>query len=212
MQLVIDGVARDFVPLAAYRAAHGLPDDFSLALFHPKDFTGLGRIDSAEAGAQLNALRASILERTPAGLHPSDWLTLLPGLADAFRMTLNTINPVVGLHDEEIDFAAAGFSDVLHALAYASLRAGAYADFRAVYSEWLMNSVTIAPALAPYPHAGDTWHVQLVYTAYGRAGLVVMRPGAGEADYVQDGALGCPAEGYMLGLLRDVYARLCGSS
>lgn len=210
MQLVVDGVAREFVPLAAYQAAHALPPDFGLGLFHPKDFAGLGRIDNADAGASLNALKAAVLERVPQEAPPLNWLALLPGLTHFFREYLTSINDAVGLHDEEIDFAAAGFSDVLHALAYATMRGRAPADFRAVYSEWLMNTVTVAPASTPFVHHGETWAVQVVYTAYGRAGLIVLRPGADEPDYVQDGALGCPAEGFMLGLLRDVYARLAG--
>jgi hypothetical protein len=210
MRLIIEGTARDFTPIKAYRAAHDLPASFGVALFQPKDFDGLGSID--RAGAELNAVRIAVLNAIPEHLPPQDWLAFLPRLTRFFTTQLYAINHAVGLQPVEVDFAAGGFSDVCHAYAYAALRAltdqRPTPDYAAVYADWLANSVTVAPIPVSYKHQGEVWAVRVVTHAYGRAGLIIERPTA--TDTVQDSALGCPAEGYMAVLLGEVVEKLFG--
>ncbi len=202
MRLTVDGAPRVFEPIRAFRAAQGLPAEFGVALFEPKDFGGLGRID--QAGAELNTVRAAVLAAVPARLTLRDWLTFIPELTRLFTAKLHEINPRVNLRDVEIEFAAAGFADVCQAAVYALLR-GAETPFAAVYAEWLDQSARVSQTV----HAYGTWRVQIVTHAYGRAGLIV-DTGA-DVHYVADASLGCPAEGYMASLLADVFERIAAA-
>lgn len=210
MKLLIDGERRVFVPLKQFRAEQHLPPAFSVALFEPKDFTGLGRID--QAGAALNRVREAVLAAFDALAPPQPppvWLAALPRLQAHFTDQLVSINAEVGLRAVEIEFAAAGFRDVCEALIFARVRAGTGATmptFAAVYADWLDSTTRVSQTPHPYTHDGHTWGVQVVTHAYGRAGLVVS---AGEqTHYVADDTLGCPAEGFMLHLLAAVAERL----
>jgi hypothetical protein len=49
MKLLIDGISHTFMPIRAFRTAHNLPPEFGVALFEPKDYTGLGSINRAGA-------------------------------------------------------------------------------------------------------------------------------------------------------------------
>lgn len=202
MRLTVDGAPRHFIPIKTFREAHNLPPEFGAALFEPKDYSSLGRID--RAGAELNHVRAAVLAAIPPGLTLQAWLGFAPELTRLFTDKLYEINPKVKLHDVEIEFAAAGFADVCQAVIYAMLRArGAPPPpFEAIYGEWLDQSVRVSQTI----HIYASWQVQIVTHAYGRAGLIV-RAGA-ETYYVQDAALGCPAEGYMAALLAEVAARI----
>jgi hypothetical protein len=204
MELLIDGARRALIPIRVFRAAHGLPDRFGVALFEPKDFTGLGRIDTA--GAALNSVRAAVLAALPPAGMPQMWQAALPALRDLFAARLREINPEVGLREVEIDFAVAGFADVCEAVLWAALSARASRrappSFREVYADWLDSTVRVSQTVHEYTHRGETWRVRVVHHAYGRAGLVVET--AAETHYVADGALACPAEGFMTGLLGEV--------
>lgn len=206
MRLTIDGSPRPFTPIRAFREAHGLPPTFGVALFEPKDYTGLGRID--QAGAELNAVRAAVLAAIPARLTIQAWLGFAPELTRFFTDQLYAINSKVNLRDVEIEFAAAGFSDVCQAVIYAIMRAHGAAPppFEAIYGAWLDQTTRVSQTV----HAYGDWQVQIVTHAYGRAGLIV-RAGD-ETFYVQDSALSCPAEGYMASLLAEVAARIVASS
>jgi hypothetical protein len=208
MNLLIDGERRAFVPLKQFRAEQHLPPDFSVALFEPKDFAGLGRID--QAGAALNDVRAATLAACDALSPPQPppvWLAALPRLQAHFTDQLNHINADIGLRPVEIEFAAAGFRDVCEAVIFARVRAGdAVPTFGGIYADWLDSTTRVSQTLHPYTHDGHTWGVQIVTHAYGRAGLIVH---TGEAiHYVADDALGCPAEGFMLHLLAAMAERL----
>ncbi len=196
MRLTIDGAPREFIPIKAFRQAHDLPPEFGVALFEPKDYTGLGRID--QAGAELNALRAAVLAAIPPDLLLSQWLSFAPELTRLFTDKLYAINSNVRLHDVEIEFAAAGFADVCQAVIYARLRDATPPPFEAIYGAWLDQTARVSQTLHPY----RDWQVQMVTHAYGRAGMIVHR--ADQTDYVQDSSLGCPAEGYMAALLAEV--------
>lgn len=208
MELVIENVSCAFVPIKDFRAQRHLAADFGVALFEPKDYSGLGRVDSA--GAKLNAIRPYITCALPAEMPLNEWIAFLPHLTASFRSRLYDINAEVGLKDVEIDYAVAGFSDVCTALVYSMLRARAAGEpaptFRQVYAAWLNSTVKISNTVHSYVHEGETWQVQIINQAYGRVGLMItMRQGT---YYVQDGALGCPAEGFMLLLLSEVAERM----
>jgi len=153
--------------------------------------------------------RGPLHSSAPAG----GWLAFLPSLCRRFSDELIAINPQVGLIDVEIEFAVAGFGDVCEAIAYALLRARAERSapppFERIYSDWLDSTARISSAPWAYAHHGETWAVRVVHHAYGRAGLIVERGGV--SDYVYDPALGCPAEGFMAGLLAEVGARMLAS-
>lgn len=202
MRLTIDGVLRSFEPIKTFRAAHNLPPEFGVALFEPKDYAGLGRID--QAGADLNAVRAVVLAAVPPGLSLREWMAFIPELTRLFVNNLYEINPRVNLHDVEIEFAAAGFADVCQAAVYAHLR-GAAPTFAAVYGEWLDASVRVSQAV----HVYGAWQVHIVTHAYGRAGLIVDTGSV--TYYIADAGLGCPAEGYMASLLADVFERIASA-
>jgi hypothetical protein len=202
MQLTIEGTPRQFEPIKAFRAKHDLPPEFGVALFEPKDYNGLGRID--RAGADLNSVRATVLDAIPAKMALRDWLNFIPDLTDLFRRALEAINLKVGLHDVEIEYAAAGFADVCQAVVYAKVR-GAEMPFEAIYGMWLDQTVRVSQTV----HRYGGWDVQIVTHAYGRAGMIV-REGS-ETHYVSDSTLGCPADGYMATLLADVSARILAS-
>jgi hypothetical protein len=212
MRLTIEGQPRAFVPIKDFRARFDLPPAFGVALFEPKDYAGLGRID--RAGAELNAVRQAVLEAIPAQMPLQNWMAFLPELTALFRRKLYDINPHVGLKDVEIEFAVAGFGDVCQALLYALLRARAggapLPDFHQIYGEWLDSSARVFGEIYDYTHEGQTWRVRLVAHAYGRAGLMV-DTGA-ETHYVYDPSLGCPAEGFMAALLGDVAERIIAAT
>ncbi len=211
MDLHIEGAIHPFIPLKAYQAQHGLPETFEVALFAPKDFTGLGRID--QAGAEMNAMRAAVVAAVPEYLPINQWIGFIPRLTDIFTMQLYSINHVVGLREVEIEFAAGGFSDVCHAFAYAALRAGVPAraapKFQQVYHDWLAATTTTALA-GSYLHGEESWNISVIYDAYGRVGLRIERGDA--VDYVRDVALACPAHGYMRVLLEEVAAKLAAAA
>lgn len=117
MLLTLDGQPRDLIPIKDFRTAHDLPPDFGVTWFEQKDYTGLGRID--RAGAELNLVRAALLDALPSTLPATGWLAFLPGYARLFEDRLYAINDQVGLKAVEIEFAVAGLSDVLHHIAYA---------------------------------------------------------------------------------------------
>jgi very-short-patch-repair endonuclease len=116
MHLTIEGESRSLIPIKDFRAVQGLLPDFGVAFFEPKDYNGLGRID--RAGAELNRIRAALLDALPQQMDRRGWLAFLPGYVHLFENQLYIINDQVGLKDVEIEFAVAGLSDVLHHLAY----------------------------------------------------------------------------------------------
>jgi hypothetical protein len=212
MQLFIDGAACEFVPIKSFRAEYNLPPAFSVALFEPKDYAGLGRID--RAGSELNDVRRAVLDALPERLSINAWLTFLPQLEALFRDKLVKINAQVGLREVEIDFAVAGFGDVCRALLYALLRARAenrpIPTFIQVYAEWLNSTIRVSQAVYIYEHEDEKWRVQIVNHAYGRIGICVQT--GSMIHYVHDGVYGCPAEGYMVALLTDVAAVIVRNS
>ena len=167
----------------------------------------MGRID--HAGAELNRVRAAMLDALPAHMTPRDWLTFLPDYTHLFEQQLYEINAQVGLKDVEIEFAVAGLSDVCQAVAYA-LVGGGLKPFHEIYADWLDSTVKVFAQIYPYSHHDQLWEIQIFAHAYGRAGLIVHTP---ETTYfVHDPALACPAEGFMASLLNDIAARMIAAT
>lgn len=212
MRLLLEGEVCSFTPVKVFRAEHGLPATFGVTLFEPKDFTGLGSIDGA--GAQLNTVREAVLNAMPARMNAADWLTFLPQLTALFKNELYRINDAVKLHDVEIDFAAGGFGDVCQAFAYALLRARAENKptpaFETVYADWLNSTARISQTVYTYTHHQQEWRIRIVTHAYGRAGMIVTTPET--TYYVHDASIGCPAEGFMAALLKDVVERITAAT
>lgn len=208
MRLQINGTIHDFTDLKTFRAEYDLPDTFGVSLFEPKDYTGLGRIDGA--GAELNALREAVLARLPPSLNLQGWLQAVDDLQTFFWQQLAAINDVIGLREPEIDFAAAGFGDVCRAVVYALIAARAQHEappsFSQIYSDWLFSTVKVSAKIHDYAHQGSRWHVKVISHAYGRIGLIIYTEDV--THYVLDSRLACPAEGFMLHLLRDVAAHI----
>jgi len=180
------------IELKAFRQQHALPDSFGVALFEPKDYTDLGSIQSVQAGAALHTLRQNLLAQKTRSI---DALTAF------FAAELERINPAIGLREEEIGFAAAGFGDVLRAVFYARVRPSP-PPFAEIYRAWLLGTISVASTTHPYPHQGQSWGVQVVSHAYGRVGLLVHLPT--HTAYVMDASLACPADGFMFALLGEV--------
>ncbi|MDX1992482.1 MAG: hypothetical protein SF029_08835 [bacterium] len=208
MNLIIDNVQRELIDIRDFRTAHGLPADFGLAHFEPKDYTGLGSVE--DAGEALNQVRATLMEVVGHGkepITPAALLDLPAAVGVVFRAELVRINDRVGLRQMEIDFAVAGLEDVLRSVGFALARAKATRTapplFADLYADWLNASVRVSVRVHEIDHRGERWQVRIFNTAYGRAGLIVTLPD-GTTAYVRDAALACPVEGYMGTLLRDL--------
>lgn len=204
MQLTINGSPRIFIPINQFRAQYALPDIFGVRFFEPKDYTGLAALD--QAGEALNGLRSQMIALLPAQLKMPDLMPVLDHLQDGFDAALRAINPQVGLREPEIGFAVAGLGDMLQTWGYALIRAQVAKttppDFQQVYAEWLQQSVRVSSTQYDYTHENTVWQIQIVNHVYGRVGLVVRTDEA--TLYVQDMREACPAEGFMLLLLRDI--------
>ena len=208
MQLSIDGHLQTLVDIKTFREQLGLPQHFGVSYFEPKDYRGLGSIE--QAGAELNSVRNQIIQTVPERLERFALLPLIDSLAMLFRDALNTINDRVGLREDEVEFAVAGFTDVLMAVAYACIENRSLTtsdlDFNAIYFAWVNSSTRISSQVHVFDHRAQPLNIQIINTAYGRAGLVVDIDEA--RHYVRDGVFACPAEGFMMHLLRDVVDRI----
>jgi hypothetical protein len=212
MQLEIHGIPRTFIPIAVFRQQHGLPATFGVDTFQPKDWAGLGSIDGATDA--LNRVRDMTLAGVPSQVNVTAWLGHVPEMTATFEMALVRANDAIGLREDEIVFATNGFGDVCNAYAFALVRSTVTdkpaPDFDTVYREWLYGTVSLGGVRYPYLHNDATWTVRTVHHAYGRVGLEV---DMGEQTvYVVDKALACPAEGFMVGLLRAVVAAMTAAT
>ncbi|MCA0456581.1 MAG: hypothetical protein LCI00_21590 [Chloroflexi bacterium] len=203
MRLTIDGIPYTFIPIKEFRAAHNLPSAFGINLFEDKDYTDLGRIDSA--GSHLNSLRDNIMESLPQRLPPMQWLSEVTTVTRQFQKYLYYINDHVGLRDVEVEFAVAGFSDVLQVYAYALARAEAahspLPEFRELYEEWLFGTTKVFKERHAYMIDDQPCTVRVVAHAYGRIGLLIH---AAQTYAVYDPVLACPAEGFMTSFLAEI--------
>lgn len=203
MKLRIDDKERDFIPIKDFRTEHQLPPEFSVALFEPKDYAGLGRIDMASK--ELNSLREHVLGLIPASISLSDLMQFIDHIQFQFQTDLFGINEAVGLKDVEVEFAVAGFGDVLRTMMYgiipAKVSKQAMTPFEGIYYVWLNDSVRISSQIHEYAHQDKLWKIQVINHVYGRIGLQIH---IGTSDsFVYDGVYACPAEGFMFTLLKD---------
>lgn len=213
MRLRVDGALVDFIPVKAFRDELALPLAFGVAQFEPKDYTGLGSLE--RAGSRLNGVREALLQALPTEIKAVEWFVFLPQLTALFTQQLYDINDAIRLRDVEIDFAAAGFGDVCQTFAYEMMRARTSSGitpppFEAIYAGWLDSTVRVSQTLHPYVHHGESWMVRIVTHAYGRTGLIVTTPR--QTYHVYDSALGCPAEGFMTLLLKEVTQRMLAAT
>ncbi len=207
MQLTLNGQLYRFTPLKKFRTQLNLPPEFGVALFEPKNRPNLGSIEGA--GPQLAAIRAQVLAAAPHRLNISQLMPAAKDIARAFHLALLRENATIGLHPPEVDFAAAGFSDVLHAVAYRLVQAqhtGTPLNFDAVYQDWLDDSVRVSAATYHYANHGQVLSVRIVNNIYGRVGLTVTT--GGQTYYVQDTSQACPAASFMDDLCREVSKKL----
>jgi hypothetical protein len=205
---LIDGEHLTPIPLKTFIGHYGLAADFGVSAFSTKDYAGLGRIDAA--GAALNTLRETVLQRVPARCTVTSLLNTVDDLGRHFEQHLRQINPVVGLREPEIEFAVAGFRDVLSQFAYALVQAhlthGPRPDFSRSYHDWLMSTLRCFEERHLLQVAGQDAVVQVVAHAYGRVGLLIRR--GDQTDAIYDPALACPAEGFMTVLVAAVASRM----
>jgi hypothetical protein len=204
MELIIAGKRQPFMPIKAFRERHGLQDDFSVAYFEAKDTRGMARIN--DAGEAMNWLEQRLLDAIPAQSNVVSLLMVCDALENAFREALESINDQVGLRAPEVDYAVAGFADVLRRWCYDAIRSHVNSqtivNFSLIYGDWLTDSIRIASRIFDYVHQGQHWQIQIVNHAYGRVGLLVtIGP---ERHYVADAIHACPAEGFMYRLLQAI--------
>ena len=208
MRLTINGQVQQFIPIKTFREAYQLPANFSIALFEPKDFTGLAAID--KGGAEMNELRQGMMQALPLSFTLAEALALADTLQAVFRNGLYGINDVIGLQVVEVEYAVAGFGDVLQNWMYALIRSQSAKSnlppFQQIYGEWLDGSTRLSQQIHVYDYHGAIWHINIINNAYGRIGLRVKR--VDTVDYVQDGVYACPAEGYMATLLEELTTQL----
>lgn len=208
MRFMVDGIDQDFVPIREFRQTYQLPDDFEVARFEPKDYSGLGRIEAA--GVSLNSLRERMLTALPDKHSVAGWITALPAIVMTFEQELRHVNACIGLREAEIGFAVSGFADVLQQYLFALMRANLdnierTPSFRRIYGEWLASTMRVSQRV----HYYGEWTVQLVTHAYGRCGLIVRIND--DTHYVYDSSLGCPVEGFMVRLLNDISTQIAAA-
>lgn len=203
--ITINGEPHSLVPIRVFRTAHHLSDSFGIGLFEFKDYTGLAALE--QAGADLQTLRAHVLAALPHTTERRHLLNQVERLEQIFESALRMINPRIGLREPEIEFAVAGFGDFCRQWAYTLIGAqGETRDFDTVYMDWVNASLRVTQQEHTYIYSGETWTIRILNSLYGRIGLEVRTPN--QTAYVVDTSYACPAEGFMVGLLREVSNRL----
>lgn len=216
MELMLDGQRHTWLALQNFRLQQGLPDDFGVAYFEPKNWEGLGSISGS--GKLLASMKQNIMAGVPSALKLPELFPLGEALTNLFHQEFVTINPHIGLQEVEVEFAVAGFSDIMRGVAFKLIQLSqAYQqnlavvqrdfDFEAVYQGWLDDATRLSSLVHPYPHGEVTYQVQVIYNPYGRVGLKVQVNG--EVYYVADLELACPAASYMHELCGDIAAKIC---
>jgi hypothetical protein len=218
MQLTLNGLTYEFMALGTFRAQWNLPDEFCVAAFAVKEWSGLGKLDG-NSGPGLAQIKQALVQAVPHSLTVKQMLlTLNPMLTEVFCHELVRANHQIGLREVEVEFAVAGFYDVLQATAYRLIhlnheargdlaRLRADFDFATVYQRWLDGSARVATQVSPYTQGDMVFKVQVVSNPYGRIGLAVT---VNELTYyVSDPALACPAANFMRSLCEEVVQAMC---
>lgn len=210
MDLSIRGQQQRFQSVKNFRASYNLPDDFGIETFQPKDYSDLGSIDHAHS--DLAAVHKTILAAVPAQRPSEGWLAWSITLQLLFQKQLREINPHIGLKNSEITYAVAGFGDIcqvmIHEISKASMMGRDLPLFTQMYSRWLNSTVEVSDRHHTYPYQDEVWNIYIIRHRFGRIGLMIEM--AAGTQYVYDGHLICPAEGFMYSLMRDIAnALLC---
>lgn len=207
MELFIDNEQRSLIEIKKFREEWNLPDSFSIDLYESKDFENTGKL---EKDTELEHLTQAVMEMVPDHITLNNMLTVIDRITLVFKQNFALINETINLKTVEIDFATAGFQDVLYNLYYKLLEARTQgkndADFEKIYALWLNDSVRVTRNAHNYVYQDQTWQVQSINTIYGRVGLKVTTPDG--IYYVHDPKLACPAESYMYRLLKRVSAKI----
>jgi len=208
MDIIINHQRHTLTPIRQFRLDYHLPDNFGVAHFEPKDFTGMASIDGA--GDALDSLRQAIVDIVLPRTTPIPTFETIEKIIRQFDKALRTVNQHIGLRDVEIGYATSGFGDMLNAWLYEQMRAhqtkSIAMPFDQVYADWVANSGRRSEKMYVYPHQNMEWQIRLLNNAYGRMGLQVDMPD--KTVYVHDTAYLCPAEGFVHQLLRDVVKKL----
>ncbi|MCG3208741.1 MAG: hypothetical protein FOGNACKC_02353 [Anaerolineae bacterium] len=212
MQLTLNGHPQTLVPVQQFRAQYNLPNSFGVDYFEPKNWAGLGSMGGA--GGALQQLRTALVSAVPAKIPPPAIFSVVEGLTVLFLEQLTAANAVVGLRPVEIDYAVAGFQDVLQAGAYRLMQLhhlsnAAGFDFESIYQTWLDDSVRVASRVHRYSSGHGELAVRVINYAYGRIGLAVEI--GSQVVYVLDGSLACPAAVFMHDLCREVCLALAAA-
>ncbi|MBA3531837.1 MAG: hypothetical protein H0T73_07960 [Ardenticatenales bacterium] len=216
MELLIENQRRTLEPLGTFRRQWGLPESFGVAYFEPKEWDGLGTMDGSREA--LATLQARVVAAVPALVKASDLLREVERLTALFHREFDEANAQVGLRDVEVEYAVAGFENVLQSVA-SHLVLLAYThhadpeqireafDFSALYHNWLDGTARVSFTVHPYEHGNHRFEVRMLNDAYGRVGMEVRV--ADEVHYVLDTSLACPAARYMKTLCETVAQPLC---
>ena len=207
MKLRIHDIDHDFIPIKAFRETHHLPDTFGLAQFEPKNYEGLASLD--KAGSAMNEFREHVLLLIPNEIAFPELLRFIDHIQLQFQTDLFNINEAISLKDVEVEFAVAGFGDVLRAMMYKMIPAKASKEempsFESIYYGWINDTVRVSSQV----HRYQGWSIQVINHVYGRAGLQITIDD--EIIYVADGIYLCPAEGFMYTLLTEVCHKIWSS-
>jgi hypothetical protein len=211
MRLQLDGKWHDLIPLAEFKARYQLPHDFGIALFEPKDYTGLGRLD--QAGDALQRLLRETLSAVPVNLQWPALFDVLAQVLRTFGSTLEAINPTVGLRPVEVEFAVSGLGDLCQHFGYELMRLKVLNQplpdeiAHTLYHDWVNTSVRVSSTRHAYHVGSIKWQIQLLNTIYGRVGFIIYHSN-GHIDYVQDDRYACPADAFMLRLFLQLSKRI----
>jgi len=203
------------ISLEAFRAQFELPDTFGVAEFEPKNWVGLGSMDGAGQG--LKRVEQAVLNMLPGQVSPAHLLDLGDGLSTRFYQELKIANQEIGLSPVEVEFAVAGFKDVLQGISYQLIQqyklpgdplqnlSEAF-DVEKIYQDWMQANTQVSGTTHTYPHGDRVFACRVMYDPYGRLGLLVEVEGL--TFHVLDTSLACPAANFMHRLLTQVGNRI----
>jgi hypothetical protein len=215
-QIKINYQPYDLIPVSVFRQTWHLPEDFGIRLFEPKPSAGLGSLD--QSGNALTTIQENLMEVMPTTVSPDALMDYAEVLTNTFEYELVAVNEVINLKPVEVDFATAGFGDVMRAVVYKLVqlfhtykqtptKIEAEFNFTEVYWNWVDDSTRLGGNIYPYSTAEHEFEVRVIYNIYGRIGLEVLVND--EIYYVYDPILSCPASNYMLHLTEAVSQELC---
>lgn len=216
LTLTIDQTPRLLLPIKEFRRQFDLPENFGLKTFEKKDWEGRGMLNGS--GESLSIVRRRITASIPDEMSLRSIMRDIDALAELFHQELLMANDHIGLRPLELDFAVAGFHDVLQSAGYQLIqlfqrhrdeprRISDSFNFPELYQNWLDASVRLSNTVYQYKFGGQNFLCQVINYPYGRVGLRVEV--AGEIFYVLDTALACPAADFMEKLSREVCEALC---